>query len=187
LRLPDRTPHAGGAIQTPPYHGSVRPGRACGHAALVLAAILALGSGACSMSMELGSFLSDKKEETKFAEKPSKGDARDITGSLALQPAKSEKATGGIHPADWKLTTAALREALDQKDDAASIPWNNPDTGSRGTVTPVAAAYIKEGFACRNFISSHIGDGRESWIEGTACRIHRGEWEIRSARPLQKS
>lgn len=172
----------------PPYHGSQFAGRATSLAVLALAAALGLGTGACSMSMELGSFLSDKTETAKVADtKTAKGDPTDVTGSLALQPKQTEKASGGIHPVDWKLTTGALREALGQKDDGASIPWNNPETGSRGTVTPVAAAYIKEGFACRNFIASHVGDGREAWIEGTACRIHRGDWEIRSARPLNKS
>lgn len=149
--------------------------------------MLAFGAGGCAMTMELGSFFDDKKDESKVVAASPKDDARDITGSLAMQPRGAEKATGGIHPVDWKLTTSALREALGHKDEGASIPWQNPETGSRGTVTPVAAAYIKEGFACRDFIASHVGDGRESWYEGTACRIHRGEWEIRSARPLNKS
>lgn len=174
----------------PPYHGSGAHGRATSFAALVLAAALSFGAGACSMTMELGSFLSDKekdKDDKPAQTSNAKGDPRDVTGSLALQPKSTEKASGGIHPVDWKLTTAALGEALGQKDEGVSIPWQNPNTGSRGTVTPVAAAYIKDGFACRNFIASHIGDGRDAWYEGTACRVHRGEWEIRSARPLDKS
>lgn len=186
MRLSDRTPRKYGIVLAPAYHGSAEASRFPFPAALLLLLLLALGSGGCSMSMELGSFFTGKDEEKKVAS-AEKGDARDVTGSLALQPRGAEKATGGIHPVDWKLTTTALREALGQKDDGASIPWQNPETGSRGTVTPVAAAYIKEGFACRDFIASHIGDGRESWYEGTACRIHRGEWEIRSARPLEKS
>jgi surface antigen len=175
---------------SPPYHGSVRPRRSPPWAGLALATALAFSAGACSMSMELGSFLSDKfgtEEKPAKTAQADKGDTRDVTGSLALQSKKTERASGGIHPIDWKLTSSALKEALGQKDDGASIPWQNPDTGSRGTVTPVAAAYIKEGFACRNFIASHVGDGRESWYEGTACRVHRGEWEIRSTRPLEKS
>ena len=186
--LPDRASLARGAIEALPYHGSAGPRRSSAWTGLALAAMLAFGSGACAMTMELGSFLSDKEDEpAKVAQQSDKGDTRDVTGSLAMQSKKTERASGGIHPIDWKLTSAALKEALGQKEEGASIPWQNPDTGSRGTVTPVASAYIKEGFACRNFIASHVGDGRESWYEGTACRIHRGEWEIRSTRPLQKS
>lgn len=177
--IPGRAGPVRRIVQASPYHGSERPGRRPPIAAAALAALLGLASGACSMSMELGSFLSDK------------GDAADVTGSLPMQPAKPDKntgrASGAIHAGDWKLTSAALHEALGRKEeDGASIPWHNPDTGSRGTVTPVASAYFKEGFACRDFLASHVGDGRESWYEGTACRIHRGEWEIRSARPLDK-
>ena len=172
-----------------PYHGSVRPRRLPVGPGLALAALLALGCGGCAMTMELGSFLSDKsdKDEPAKVTQVDRGDARDVTGSLALQSKKTEGANGGIHPVDWKLTSAALREALGQKEEGASIPWQNPDTGSRGTVTPVATAYIKDGFACRNFIASHVGEGRESWYEGTACRVHRGEWDIRTARPLEQS
>ena len=173
-----------------PYHGSVRPRRSPVWAGLALAALLGFGSGGCAMTMELGSFLSDKfgtDDKPATVGQADKGDTRDVTGSLALQSKKTERANGGIHPVDWKLTSTALKEALGQKEEGTSIPWQNPNTGSRGTVTPVAAAYIKDGFACRNFIASHVGDGRESWYEGTACRIHRGEWEIRSTRPLEKS
>ena len=81
----------------------------------------------------------------------------------------------------------ALREALGKQEEGSSIPWQNPATGSRGTVTPVASAFVKDGFACRNFLASHVGAGHEHWFEGTACRVHRGEWDIRSTRPLDKS
>jgi surface antigen len=169
-----------------PYHGSVRPRRSPIWAGFALATLLAFGSGACSMSMELGSFFSDKDEKpAKTAQADKGGDARDVTGSLALQSKKTERT--GTQSIDWTLTSVALKEALGQKDEGASVPWQNPNSGTRGTVTPVAAAYIKDGFACRNFIASHVGEGRESWYEGTACRVHRGEWEIRSARPLEKS
>jgi len=170
-----------------PYHGSVRPRRSPAWASAAFATLLALGSGACSMTMELGSFLSDKDEKPAKVAQSAKADNRDVTGSLALQSKKTERANGGHHTIDWQFTSAALKEALGQSDESASIPWQNPKAGTRGTVTPVASAYIKEGFACRNFIASHVGGGHESWYEGTACRVHRGEWEIRSARPLEKS
>jgi surface antigen len=167
------------------YHGSVRPRRSAVWAGLALATMLAFGTGACSMSMELDSFLSDKDEKATKPAQADKGDSREVTGSLAMQSKKTERT--GTHSIDWTLTSVALKEALGQRDEGASVPWQNPNSGTRGTVTPVASAYIKEGFACRNFIASHVGDGRENWYEGTACRVHRGEWEIRSARPLQKS
>jgi len=135
------------------------------------------------MSMQLGDFFSDKKEEEAVA---AKADVKDLTGSARLQPAKATTAER-MDPADWTFATAALREALGKTEEGSSVPWQNPSTGAHGTVTPVASAYVQEGFACRNFLASHLGDGRESWFEGTACRIHRGQWDVRSTRPLQKT
>ena len=171
-------------VQASPYHGSARPRRAANFAGVALAAVLGLGSGACSMSVELGSLFSDKDEEKTVA---SKGDPKDVTGSLPLQAKRDDGSSGIANPADWGLATVALREALGNNEEGSSIPWQNAATGNRGTVTPVATAYIKEGFACRNFLASHVGNGRENWFEGTACRVHRGQWDIRSTRPLDKS
>jgi len=167
----------------PAYHGSGKKRPARRFSALALAGFLGLATGACSMSMQLGDFFSDKKEEEAVA---AKADVKDLTGSARLQPAKATTAER-MDPADWTFATAALREALGKTEEGSSVPWQNPSTGAHGTVTPVASAYVQEGFACRNFLASHLGDGRESWFEGTACRIHRGQWDVRSTRPLQKT
>lgn len=112
---------------------------------------------------------------------------REATGSLALQPASLAIADLAMTQTDWTLAKTALREALQRREDGASIPWENPMNGARGTVTPIAAAYERDGFACRNFLASHVRGSRESWFEGTACRMHKGEWDIQSSRPLQKT
>jgi surface antigen len=119
------------------------------------------------------------------SDKLSKGDSGDITGSLPLQMTASPK--GAMLPVDWVVARSALREVLGRGEAGSSQPWENPTTGARGTVTPVAAIYEKDGFPCRNFIVSGVRDGHESWYEGTACRIHRGNWDVTATRPLQKS
>lgn len=178
--IPERAARARGILQAPPYHGSARANRAAGIRVVVLTAVLAFGSGACSMSFPLDSeFFSSKSEKAADADK---GGTREVTGSIARRDAN-----GSMQPADWSLATAALREALGETKEGASIPWQNPSTGARGTVTPVASSYVQDGFACRDFLASHVGDGQENWFEGTACRVHRGEWDIRSTRPIRKS
>lgn len=166
------------------YHGSGAASRPRRAALLVLTGLLGLAAGGCSMSMQLESLFSDKDEATRIAEK---GDARDITGSLPMQATRRDGRAGAMTAADWTFATAALREALDKSGDGASAPWQNPTTGARGTVTPVASAYAQDGFTCRNFLASQIGNGQEGWFEGTACRSERGKWDIRTTRPLQKS
>jgi surface antigen len=149
----------------------------------------------CSMSFPslMGEKDSDKSSPSPSAaydsrsEKTGKADAGDITGSLSLQPAATASAKGALSPIDWAIAKSALREVLGRGEAGSSQPWENPTTGARGTVTPVAAIYEKDGFPCRNFIVGGVRDGRESWYEGTACRIHRGNWDVMTTRPLQKS
>jgi surface antigen len=129
------------------------------------------------MSYPLASFLPGA-QETKTA---LQGDTTEVTGSVGLS------APEGMTQPDWTLAHAALREALGRKEDGASIQWENPTTRSRGTVSPVSAAFLQDGFHCRNFLVSHLQSERENWYEGTACRTHRGAWDIHSTRPLRKS
>lgn len=160
----------------PSYHGSgyARPFRGSAFLTLLIAG---LASGGCSMSFPLSSLIPGMQ-----AEKPA--DKDEITGSLSMQhPAASREMTN----TDWTVAMAALREALARKEDGASMPWQNPTTSSRGTVSPVSAAFVQDGFNCRNFMVSHFKSERENWYEGTACRTHRGQWDVQSTRPLQKS
>ena len=161
--------------QDPFYHGSGR--RRAWHFSAAL--LMALAAGGCSSSISLSSLLSASNED--------KAAKTEITGTLPLQPASLAVAEPSMTQTDWTLAKTALREALNRREDGASIPWENPMNGARGTVTPIAAAYQRDGFACRNFLASNVRQGRESWFEGTACRMHRGEWDIQSSRPLQKS
>jgi surface antigen len=161
----------------PSYHGS---GARRHWRHLAAACLLALALGGCSSSISLSSLLPASDEE-KAAK------SRESTGTLPLQPASLSIAEPSMTQTDWTLAKTALREALQRREDGASIPWENPTNGARGTVTPIAAAYDRDGFACRNFLASHVRQGRENWFEGTACRMHKGEWDIQSSRPLQKS
>jgi surface antigen len=173
-----------------PYHGSAVLGPSRGIAALALAAAIA----GCSMSFPslLGQKEADNPPtpavnaafESKTA-KAGRGEPGDVTGSLSLQSTAGAK--GGLAPVDWAIAKSALREVLGRGGAGSRQPWENPTSGTRGTVTPVADVYEKDGFPCRNFIVSGVREGRESWYEGTACRIHRGNWDIVTTRPLQKS
>jgi surface antigen len=69
----------------------------------------------------------------------------------------------------------------------ASVPWENPRTGARGTVTPLASAYSQDGFQCHDFLASYVKGEQESWYQGGACRVHGGRWQVRDIRPLQRT
>jgi surface antigen len=64
-------------------------------------------------------------------------------------------------------------------------PWENPSSGARGTITPIAAAYRDNGVECRDFLVSYVHDKAEAWMQGEACRA-AGQWEVRSLKPWRR-
>jgi hypothetical protein len=138
-----------------------------------LAAALALGltSGGCSMSYSLDSFFGGSKPET--------------TGSIPPPP--SAKDDSGLPPeADLAYARAAASEVLRRGEKNASLPWENPHSGARGTVTPIASAYVQDGQTCRDFLASYVAGPAQAWMQGEACK-HKEGWQVRALRPWKKS
>ena len=143
--------------------------------AIALSLALGAATSGCSMSYKLDSFMGkDSKPEH--------------TGSIRPAPAAQPTLVSAA-PADNDLAyaKAAAAEVLARPEKDASQPWENPGTGARGTVTPIADAYTQDGFQCRDFLASYIREGAESWLQGDACRIHQGKWTVRTLRPLKRS
>jgi surface antigen len=154
-----------------PYsaHVSFRPHPAsCRFALSLLVTCIALTSGGCSY--QLGSLFS-------------KSDA-DLERTASI-PVTAHTDRGA--EADLVLAKAAAAEVLATGAKDASRPWENPRTGARGSVTPIATAYSQDGFTCRDFLASHISREKETWYQGGACRVHGGRWQIRDIRPLQRT
>ena len=59
-----------------------------------------------------------------------------------------------------------------------AIIWNNPDTGHRGTVTPVRDGRGQRGEYCREFQSEIIVGGERERGFGRACQQPDGSWKI---------
>jgi surface antigen len=137
------------------------------------AMVLALATGGCSY--KLGGFFgkADEKPELTSSVKPVKT-PENVTASLPPEP-------------DLVLAKAAVHDLLSRGDQDTSVPWENPRTGARGTVTPIATAYTQDGFVCRDFLASYVRQGSESWLQGEACRIHQGKWEVKALRPLKRT
>jgi len=136
--------------------------------------VLALGYavGGCSFSYQLDSLFGksdDKAEEAAAVKQASTAPGSDmVEGDLAI-------------------ARAAASEVLARGGKDASLPWENPQTGARGTVTPIATAYNQDGFVCRDFLASYVRNSTESWMRGEACRQHQGRWEVRNLKPWQRT
>jgi hypothetical protein len=146
--------------------------------AIALALTLGAATSGCSLSYKLDSFMGkDDKSEQSASLRP----------SSAATPAQTSAAAAPPNDSDLVYAKAAAAAVLGRPEKDASQPWENPGTGARGTVTPIADAYTQDGFLCRDFLASYIRDGSESWLQGDACRIHHGKWTVRKLRPLKRS
>jgi len=129
--------------------------------------LIGVGSGGCSLS----------RTDSAFAKMDDK------TGSIAAAH------PGGPAPTEGDLAFArnAASDVLTKGTKDSSQPWENPETGARGSVTPLAQAYSSaDGRTCRDFLASYVNSGNESWLQGAACQTSHGRWEIHTLKPWRR-
>jgi surface antigen len=145
-----------------------------------------LPAGACSY--QLGSLTSHdaaKTEKTADRTADKTADKTEVTGSIASTSRTPAPVAVLPNDNDLEFARAAAVEALAA--DGRSVPWENPRTGARGTITPIANAYVQDGLLCRDFLASYVRQSAESWMQGEGCRVHKGKWEVRVLRPWRKT
>ena len=143
---------------------------AIGPAGTVMALVLiGIGAGGCSLI----------RPDSSLAKI---GD--DATGSIV--PAAPP---GPAVPTEMDLAFArnAASDVLTKGDKDASQHCENPESGARGSVTPLAQAYTSEGRTCRDFLASYVNGATESWLQGAGCQTGRGQWEIHTLKPWRQS
>lgn len=176
-------PVPGRAYRRSGYNGSIWARLWCGRDACALpgwrlgAVVgIVIAVAACSMANPLGSYASRGADDM-------------TTGSIrSVKPTSAGADTAAAQPndSDLDVARAAATIALEQHNDATA-PWENPETGARGTVTPIASAYSQGGTECRDFLASYVRDKAESWLQGEACRNALGRWEVRGFRPWKRT
>jgi surface antigen len=129
----------------------------------VFVAGIALLAAACSTSTKFGLF-----------------DHHDGADSLNATSAQNV----AFSTTDLAVASASTTVLLEH--DGASGPWENPLTGARGTITPLAAVYRDNGIECRDFLASYVRENGEAWMQGEACRNGFGRWEVRNFRPWRR-
>ena len=113
-------------------------------------------------------------------------DKADTTGSITPPP--GAQGVAEMPPeGDLAYARAAASDVLARGGKDASAPWENPQTGARGTVTPIAAAYTQDGQTCRDFLASYVNGNSQSWMQGEACKLDKGVWEVRALKAWKRS
>jgi surface antigen len=142
---------------------AIRPG------AVVTLILIGFGVGGCSVPRNEGAF--------------AKMGAKDLTGSIAAAQAGASVPT----ESDLAFARNAAADVLTKGTKDSSQPWENPETGARGSVTPLAEAYSAEdGRTCRDFLASYVNGRTESWLQGAACQTGHGRWEIHTLKPWRQ-
>jgi surface antigen len=140
-----------------------------------LAVVLTLGvaSAGCSLSSQFDSVFSSSD--------------KDVTGSITPPP--GSKQSDDLPPAaDLAYARIAATEVLARGRKDASQPWENPATGARGTVTPIANAYPQGDSTCQDFLASYVKGAAQSWMQGEACKPIKGAgWQVRSLKAWKRS
>jgi surface antigen len=137
--------------------------------AVMALVLIGVGTGGCSVSRTDSSF-------TKMGD--------DVTASIG--PAAYAKEAVPTET-DLAFARNAASDVLTRGEKDASQPWQNPETGARGSVTPLAQAYSSEGRICRDFLASYVNGNSESWLQGAACQTGHGQWEIHTLKPWRQS
>ncbi|HEX7810807.1 MAG TPA: RT0821/Lpp0805 family surface protein [Burkholderiales bacterium] len=141
---------------------------------IAAASLVAVGcsAGGCSMG-------------TMFGKEAKKDNASDVTGSIG--PILRSHDDTNLTDADLALARNAASDVLTRGQKDVSQPWENPETGARGSVTPLASTYTSEGRTCRDFLASYVRGTNEGWLQGEACQQDKGPWEIRNLKPWKRS
>lgn len=174
-------PSASRASWAPTYSGTTKASlrrllwlRAARLPALAVVASLGLSSGGCAVS---GMFGIGKDDAFAKAE---------TTGSIPTRALG--KPNSGLPPdADLAYARSAIAEVLSMGRKDFSTSWENPRSGARGTVTPIAKAYTQDGITCHDFLASYLNGRDETWMRGEACQQAQGRWEVKALRPWTRS
>ena len=153
---------------TRPYNALRRRGEA-GRSVLDVALAIAFAASLAGCSFALPSMFSDGEV---------------TTGSLA------RKAVSPLSPdlgqEDWRRAKGALAVALDPQGNGSAVNWDNPESGLKGTFTPVAQPFVKDDEICRAFLATLTQSDRTATLQGTGCRVAADEWDIRDIKPFRK-
>lgn len=98
-------------------------------------------------------------------------------GTLLGAQLGSEVGTS-LDRADMAYYGQASQEALETAQPGETLPWQNPQTGTRGQITPSNYYQTAQGQYCREYQQTITVGGKQANGYGTACRQPDGSWKI---------
>lgn len=112
-----------------------------------------------------------------------KGAPEDTTGSI---PKTAPTLSRALDAEDVRRAGAAMSTALDPQGSGASVKWDNPQSGAKGSFTPVGQAYPLDGKVCRAFLAEVTANETQEKVQGAACREKSADWALTDVKPWKK-
>ena len=101
------------------------------------------------------------------------------TGTIKRAADHSSPFSPQMDAEDWRRARSALDTALDPQGNGASVAWENPASGAKGSFVPLAQVYPKGDGICRPFAARVTLKGAGETVQhSSACRVNSGEWVV---------
>ena len=107
------------------------------------------------------------------------GSDRPGRGQAGDQPAGADRERSRLCP-------HAATDALTKGGKDTSQPWENPDTGARGSVTPLSQAYSPRTAAPAGISWQATSTARRKLAAGRRLQGRQGRWEIHTLKPWRR-
>lgn len=78
---------------------------------------------------------------------------------------------------DAQLMKSGIQSALSNNDDGVKFEWMNPETGHKGSITPINSKKI-QGLSCRDATIFNSAGGRTASSRFTFCQHEDGDWKL---------
>lgn len=141
------------------------------------ALLLATASAGCSVSFPILGLSSKAEDEVAMTTSST------LPARSAAQPGALSAFASELGPEDMRRADGAMAVALDPQGNGAPVNWDNPQSGIKGTFTPVGGPFLRSDEVCRAFIASVQTQKSPGKVQGTACRPSGGEWTVKETQP----
>src|SRR5262245_53672097 len=131
----------------------------------------------CALSLLLAAPMGAYAAESAPADKPSCSCPGQDAPKREARPKFADLQTG-LDEGDEIAALEAIRIALTEIGDGATFVWRRGNGRISGVVKPTSSFKNADGKVCRHLVIGLAAGRRTGQIEGVACRLENGRWQL---------
>jgi hypothetical protein len=140
-------------------------------------ALFATAVAACAVSLALAAPMDAQAAEAAPSERPSCSCPDQDAPKREARPKLADLQTN-LDEGDEIAALEAIRIALSEVGDGATFVWRRGNGRISGVVKPTSSFKAVDGKICRHILIVLAAGKRTGQIEGVACRLDNGRWEL---------